>query len=101
MSYYDETKAKWECEDKSLVTTKDGLLCGETKHLTNFALLLTGGPDQSSPDSTISWVSLGLVAGAIVIVALSSIVVEIRIRHYRRRQEALLKLLASNQLQCM
>ena len=89
LSYYDEDKAKWRCEDECLTKTKEGSLCGQTDHLTNFALLFTGAgernrdPCHSSSDNgqiTISWISLGMVCGAIVIVALSILAVELRIR---------------------
>ena len=48
LSYYDERKAKWKCEDKCLTRTKEGSLCGQTNHLTNFALLLLG-PSEEDP----------------------------------------------------
>jgi hypothetical protein len=96
LSFFDEIKKKWRCEDECLtnIATKgandkggtevENLLCGQTGHLTNFALLLVGSdgqdPCQSSKDNTLAWVSLGLVAVAIVVVALSGLVVEARIR---------------------
>jgi hypothetical protein len=98
LSYYDTRKAKWVCEDECLsYTGKDDQLCGETDHLTNFALLLTGAaggngngdPCSSfSQDNTLAWVSLGLVAGAILIVALSVIVVEVRTRWNNHRLDS-------------
>ena len=90
LSFYDERKAKWVCEDECLsYTGKEDQLCGQTSHLTNFALLLSGASGgsgdgdpctSSSQDNTLAWVSLGMVAGAIVIVALCVVVVEIRTR---------------------
>ena len=40
LSYYDERAAKWKCQDECL-TSANNLLCGQTPHLTNFALLLS------------------------------------------------------------
>ena len=35
LSYYDERKSKWRCEDECLTNPgKDSLLCGQTDHLT-------------------------------------------------------------------
>jgi hypothetical protein len=101
LSYYDERASQWRCEDKCLTSippkesnstnggTKEGLLCGQTDHLTNFALLLTGSqeqdPCQSGKGNVFSWISLGLVVGAILVVALSVVIFEIhfRWRHYK------------------
>ena len=99
LSYFDELKGKWRCEDECLTTistkgakandetTKGNILCGKTGHLTNFALLLIGNDREDpcqSKDNTLAWVSLGMVAGAVVVVALSVFVVEFRIRWMRR-----------------
>jgi hypothetical protein len=101
LSYYDEHAARWRCEDKCLTNfpqidsnstgggTKESLLCGKTDHLTNFALLLTGSleqdPCKSGKGNTLAWVSLGMVVGAILLVALSVVVIELhfRWRHYK------------------
>ena len=93
LSFYNERKSKWECEDECLSTTgkDDGLVCGQTSHLTNFALLLRGNDAKSlcssSRDTMWSWMSLGFVAGAVCIVLLCSLVVEARIRYrvYRKK----------------
>ena len=69
------------------------LYCGQTDHLTNFALLLTGNPGKNAPcdslsvDNTLAWVSLGLVAGAVLIVAFCVIVIEVRTRLQTRQLE--------------
>ena len=101
LSYYDENRDWWECEDECLTTIsprrgkddgrrKGDLLCGTTGHLTNFALLLNGNnqqdPCQHSEDdiSVLAWVSLAMVAGAILVVALSVVAVEIRTRRRAR-----------------
>ena len=97
LSYYDERKAKWICEDECLTTftaqstnaTKgrdkgETLLCGQTDHLTNFALLLIGNeeedPCRSGKGNTLAWISLGMVGGAILLVAISVLVIEIQMR---------------------
>ena len=101
LSYFDEKKEEWRCEDECLtdIPTKgeetgerSDLVCGETRHLTNFALLLTGGNSacQSSRDNTLSWVSLGMVAGAVVLVAFCGLVAEIQVRWRLRRQAIIL-----------
>ena len=43
LGYIDETQSPpvWKCEDRCLKSKKENL-CGKTKHLTNFALLLGG-----------------------------------------------------------
>ena len=86
LGFYDERQSRWKCEDPCL-TNKDSksLLCGQTDHLTNFALLLTGnlkGGDPCNPavEKTLSWISVGFVAGAIILVILSGIAVEIWVR---------------------
>ena len=91
LSFYDEATKKWKCEDECLhFRDQNDQLCGETDHLTNFALLLAGASGKnsannnpcssSSLDNTLAWVSLGMVAGAILIVALSVVVIEVRAR---------------------
>ena len=87
LGYYKERKDKWICEDQCLTTvgkngSSSGLLCGQSSHLTNFALLLGGQAGSSDPCSskegnTLAWVSLGMVAGAIVLVALSVVLFEV------------------------
>ena len=88
LSYFDEVREKWRCEDKCMANIPNrSVLCGETGHLTNFALLLSGNSGETgnpcisvSQGNTLAWISLGLVAGAILIVALSVVVIEIRTR---------------------
>ena len=94
LSYYNEPKDKWICEDKCLTTaasnaSKSGpkggnLLCGQTDHLTNFALLLIGpeeeDPCQSGKDNTLTWISVGFAGGAILAVAFSVFLLEIYFR---------------------
>jgi hypothetical protein len=99
LSYYDERKDKWRCEDECLTNVVTGdsnaadgeakgmerLLCGQTGHLTNFALLLVGSvgedPCKSDKDSnTLAWISLGMVIGAVFVVSLSVLIIEVYIR---------------------
>ena len=96
LSYYNERKNKWICEDECLTTvafkgsnvfngTKgEHILCGQTDHLTNFALLLTGtdteDPCQSGRHNTLAWISLGMVGGAVLLVSFSVLVVELHFR---------------------
>jgi hypothetical protein len=93
LSFYDEARKKWKCEDECLANVANrSVLCGQSDHLTNFALLLSGSSGgngnpciSASQDNTLAWISLGLVAGAILIVALSVIVIEIRTRLHTKK----------------
>lgn len=42
LGYFNEIKNKWECEDYCLKEKSNNFLCGETDHLTNFAVLFSG-----------------------------------------------------------
>lgn len=87
LGYLDESVSppEWICADKCL-DSSDDYLCGKTDHFTNFALLLTGltsnnkAGDCESPkeDYVLAWISLAFICAAIVIVALSVVVVEYR-----------------------
>ena len=107
LSYYDTHEEKWTCEDECLSkvaskgtnasdgrTGEENLLCGQTSHLTSFALLLIGGvvedPCQPSKgDNTLSWISLGMVGGAILAVSFSVVIIELyfRWRHIKLDRE--------------
>jgi len=91
LSYLDEESGEWRCQDRNLVSTVHGMLCGMTPHLTNFALLLGPEGQGSTPqwDTTLGWISLGLAAGAILLVLLAAFFVEVWYRYrrgYRRRR---------------
>ena len=93
LSYFDEKKEKWKCQDECLTTTRDNQLCGQTDHLTNFALLLSGNsgggghPCRSDSQSfVLSWASLGLVAVAVLIVAIFALIIEVCIRWKRYKR---------------
>lgn len=50
LAYFDETTSKWQCQDDCLEKKTMGsreTLCGTTDHLTNFAILLSGGGSNS------------------------------------------------------
>lgn len=49
LAYWDSAAAKpeWKCQDQCLTSVGDNLLCGQTDHFTNFAILLGGGGDAS------------------------------------------------------
>ena len=89
LGFYDTKAKRWRCEDCSLekgssAEGQEDLICGETPHLTSFALLLTGQSGQCASDNQmdqiLSWVSLGLVCCAILVVIMGVIAIEIRVR---------------------
>ena len=51
LSFFNEEKQEWECEDECL-EYKNGQACGETSHFTNFAVILTGGSGGGDPCNT-------------------------------------------------
>ena len=59
-------------------------------HLTSFALLLAGGNRKCDGeyDQTLLWVSVGFVAGALLLICISVLLIELyfTIRRVRRRQ---------------
>ena len=93
MSYYDEDTQTWKCQDHCLKLQND-TLCGETDHLTNFALLLSGGGGGSGGNKnkcgaddpqldSFFWLSLAFVLGAILICIITSILYDLKKRHDR------------------
>jgi len=40
---FNEDTGEWQCDDNCLEEDSDGQFCGDVDHLTNFALLLSGG----------------------------------------------------------
>lgn len=77
---------EWECEDFCLSAGKDNSVCGDSDHLTNFAILLDtrGGSDSrcdsSSLDLSFVWASTALVVAAIILVLFTGLVYEVRLR---------------------
>jgi len=88
LAYYDVVGLQWLCQDVRLALNSDGQYCGDTDHLTSFALLLggdTGSSGEYFPESTIAWLSLGFIAGALVIITLAIGIIEVQFRIYRSR----------------
>merc|ERR1712137_1461216 len=88
LGYYDVTNREWICEDECL-KRENNSYCGETDHLTNFALLLggTGGnrsggdPCESySPNYLFAWLSLAAVALACCCIIVGILAVEMKMR---------------------
>ena len=103
LSFFDEKKGEWRCQDECLSTDgKEDLICGTTDHLTNFALLLSGRSGKDDPCASgnenfvIAWLSLSFVGGAIVVVILSGVVIEISVRRKTNRRDRLLSRLRSS-----
>lgn len=88
--------SEWECEDYCLDATSAGI-CGKSDHLTNFALLLDSdaGSDSkcgSTEGSQMVYVylSIALVACAVIAVLLGAVAVEIRLRYRRNKLDSML-----------
>ena len=119
MGYYDEDKEEWVCEDRCL-EKEDGTYCGSTgmyslpfrflplglvpwqtvgfsldyvDHLTSFALLLGGGNREcaNTMDKVVLWLSVGFVAGALVFIAITVLLLEIRFQLAGRKQRRVLR----------
>ena len=97
LGFFDERKNRWRCQDPCL-EQQNGTFCGQTDHLTSFALLLRGGgnTDPCKSESTgrvLAWLSLAFICLAIVAVLAGIVIVEIRHRVITiRDNDALLKL---------
>lgn len=76
---------KWECEDYCLEESNDGL-CGQSRHLTNFALLLDSEAGSESrcgsgsEDYLYIYLSVAFVCAAVFIVIVAAVAIEIKIR---------------------
>ena len=88
LSFFNTETRRWECEDECLEKVGDQY-CGETNHLTSFALLLDGGGgggggddpcNSNEADYIFVWLSLAAVALAICCIILMILIVEIRFR---------------------
>jgi len=93
---------EWECEDCSLKESEDSLYCGETGHLTNFALLLQGDDKGNKCgddgfNSVLAWLSLSFVILAILMVAGAILGVEIYFRYHLRSNETMFRTLGEAQ----
>lgn len=91
LGFFDETRGRWKCEEDCL-ERENGNYCGETDHLTNFALLLGGngggGADGDpcetlTPNYLFAWLAIAAVALACCCIVLGIIAIEIR---YRKKQ---------------
>ena len=73
LGYLDESKSppKWECEDRCLQIDDNDLICGETDHFTNFALLLDGksGNGRSGCDDFDGWITNSWAGDFILIIS--------------------------------
>ena len=87
LGYFRDGKDQWRCEDLCLIR-RGNELCGQTDHLTNFALLIMGNLNDD-PCSTeighnvLAWISLGLVGLAILFVVIGVCLIEVRYRYVR------------------
>ena len=98
LSYFDVLRQEWRCEDLGLTLNAEGQFCGETGHLTSFALLLggdTGSSGEYFPQSTIAWISLGFLVGALVFVIFGVVAVELRYLKKRREDHVMYRQLGS------
>ena len=88
MAYYNLVSNEWVCEDKCPDKSKN-MICGETKHLTSFALLLGGKASScdSSDETIFAWLSLAFVGFAIVICVIVAIGFEINLAIRRKNQK--------------
>ena len=88
LGFYSEVKGRWKCEDLCL-TKKGNELCGQTDHLTNFALLLMGNlkedPCTTKGENILAWISLGLIGIAILFVLFGICLIEVRYRRGRHK----------------
>lgn len=79
------SEGEWECEDYCLEDSDDGL-CGKSRHLTNFALLLDSEAGSSSrcgsstQDYLYIYLSVAFVGVALCIVIAAAVFIEIKIR---------------------
>ena len=92
LSYFDESKQEWICEDRCLKSKSNNMQCGDTDHLTNFALLLdTGGGNGDPCDSddnkipVLFWVSIGCIIFSILFIMFSMVLIQIR--YYIRNKQ--------------
>src|SRR5690606_31244176 len=76
---------KFECVDNMLnVSRKTNQACGETPHLTSFALLLSNNDEEKCADKEVwFWAGLGLILGVCLLCVLFALA-EWRIKCLRR-----------------
>lgn len=91
LGFYDVERMEWRCQDRCL-QEENGLLCGETDHLTSFALLLGAGTSDcgsNEMDMTLFWLSVALLIAAGVLILISMVLVEVRIHVLRSKRARL------------
>eukprot|EP01103_Thecamoeba_quadrilineata_P015831 TRINITY_DN5110_c0_g2_i1.p1 TRINITY_DN5110_c0_g2~~TRINITY_DN5110_c0_g2_i1.p1 ORF type:complete len:397 (-),score=53.28 TRINITY_DN5110_c0_g2_i1:42-1175(-) len=78
LAFNSNETQEWECEDRSLqerTINEQNVVCGDTPHLTSFAILLSSSTVSSglcqTPSKTLLWVSLALL----ILVMITSAVV--------------------------
>jgi hypothetical protein len=94
LGFYTD-KGTWECEDYCMDSSTDAdgqsQVCGGTKHLTNFALLLNNEAGSSSrcgsssTDYLLVYLSIAFVGVAICIVVFAVVLIELRLRYSVRQ----------------
>lgn len=94
LGFYNDDN-EWECEDYCVdeSTNEDGQkqICGGTKHLTNFALLLSSEANSSARCGSSSdnllyvYLSVAFVGAAICIVVMAVVLIEVRLRYGVRK----------------
>ena len=92
LGFYNEEMGKWRCEDLCL-TTESNELCGQTDHLTNFAVLLMGNLKEDpcttkTGGEVLAWISLGFIVTAILFVITGVCLIEVRYRYIRFKTDA-------------
>ena len=64
---YQEATGEWKCDDPCLKSNKNGLLCGDVDHFTNFAILLNGNGGDGDCDHSESYIT-GSYDGDLILV---------------------------------
>ena len=103
MGFFDTSSNSWVCEDEC-TEKSDGLICGETNHLTSFALLLQGKGNSDrceSEDYFYAWLSLGFVGVALILFFIAVITAEIRMAYIKRKRASLFKRIATKTTQVL
>ena len=79
MGYLDESKfpPTWKCEDKCLDGNDLDFECGNTPHLTNFALLLAdvNNYGRGQCDSSFDWITTSWIGDLILIISLAALMI--------------------------
>lgn len=95
LGFYNDNE-EWECEDYCLESTSEGV-CGETRHLTSFALLLdssAGSADKCGSGSTdylYVYLSVSFVVAALIVVVIGALIGEYQLRSRLKFRERSLR----------